>query len=267
MIEFDVDPEALALPKRLTIAIQSDINWITAQALNYTMAGSKFDSGTGTRERNVKVNLEKNSKSFFANPKKQIREAWRQSELANSRKLAAGLNFKDKPFNRYRYFAPNIQGGKRKQKSFEKLLINHPLAYKTIPPNSQLVPHAKNFTSPLRIDKYGNVSRSSINYIYDHVSKSGRINQRESLNTKRRARKGVESEPTFLVGTPKYGGRPAGIWWRRAENKQLKLIFKAVEQTDYKPIYLAERTMHTTFKRLWKKNFETSYKKEFPHFF
>lgn len=266
MIEFDVDPDALALPKHVTIAIKNDIHWITAQALNYTMAGSRFDSGTGTRKRNVKVNLENNSKSYFSNPKKQIREAWRQSEFANKNSLAAGLNFKDKPFNRYRYFAPNIQGGKRKQKSFEKLLINHPLAYKSISPNAQLVPHAKNFTSPLKIDKFGNVSRASINYIYDHVSRSGRINQRESLNTKRRAKKGVESDGTFLVGKPKYGDRPAGIWWRRAMNHRLKLIFKAVDQTEYKPIYQAERTMDTTFKRLWKKNFETSYKKELPHF-
>ena len=267
MIEFDVDPDALALPKRLTIAIKNDIKHITAQALLYTMSGSKFDSGTGTLKRNVKVNLENNSKSYFSKPKKQIREAWFLSEKPKKNSLVAGLNFKDQPFNRYRYLAPNIQGGKRKQKSFEKLLINHPLAYKSISPNAQLVPHAKNFTSPLKIDTYGNVSRASINYIYDHVSRSGRINQRESLNTKRRARKGVESDPTFLVGTPKYGGRPAGIWWRRADNHKLKLIFKAVVQTDYKPIYLAERTMNTTFKRLWKKNFETSYKKELPHFF
>ena len=266
MIEFEVDPDALALPKRLTIAIKNDIHWITAQALNYTMAGSRFDSGTGTRQRNVKVNLENNSKSYFSNPKKQIREAWRQSEFANKNSLAAGLNFKNQPFNRYRYLAPNIQGGKRKQKSYEKLLINHPLASKGISPNAQLVPNAKNFTSPLKIDTYGNVSRASINYIYDHVSRSGRINQRESLNTKRRARKGVESDPTFLVGKPRHGNRPAGIWWRRADNHKLLLIFKAVEQTEYKPIYLAERTMDITFKRLWKKNFETSYKKELPHF-
>ena len=58
MIEFDVAPDALALPKRLTIAIKNDIHWITAQALNYTMAGSRFDSDTGTRQRNVKVNIE-----------------------------------------------------------------------------------------------------------------------------------------------------------------------------------------------------------------
>ena len=229
------------------------------------MSGSKFMAGT--KERNVRINLEKNSKGFLDRPKASVQKGWFLNEKASKNKLIAGLNFKDKPFNRYRYLAPNIQGGKRKQKSFEKLLINHPLPYISISPNAQLVPHAKNFTSPLKIDTYGNVSRASINYIYDHVSRSGRINQRESLNTNRRARKGAEADPTFLGGTPKNGGRPAGIWWRRADNHKLKLIFKAVDQTDYKPIYLAERTMNTTFKRLWKKNFETSYKKELPHFF
>ena len=35
MIKLDIDPDALALPKRLTIAIKNDIHWITAQALLY----------------------------------------------------------------------------------------------------------------------------------------------------------------------------------------------------------------------------------------
>ena len=267
MIELDIDPDALKLPKGLTIAIKNDLKFITAQALNSTMSGSKFMAGT--RERNVRTNLEKNSKGFLDRPKASVQKGWFLNEKANKNSLVAGLNFKDKPFNRYRYIAPHISGAKRKQKSFEKLLINHPLASKGISPTAQLVPNKDNFQSPLRIDKFGSPSKSSIDYIYKNITSTKRSSHRSSLTAKKVsiATKGGKSDPTFLVGKPRHGNRPAGIWWRRNDNQKLWLIFKAVEQTDYKPIYLAERTMNTTIKRLWKKNFETSYKKELPHFF
>ncbi len=265
MMELDIDPDALKLPKGLTIAIKNDIKFITSQALNATMSGSRFMSGT--KQRNVRTNLEKNSKSYLDRPKTQIQKGWFLNETADKNSLVSGLNFKDTPFKRYRFLAPNIKGGKRKQKSFEKLLINHPLASGGIGSNAQLVPNADNFVNPLRIDKFGSPSKSSINYIYKNVRSTKRSSQRQSLDPKRRGKKGVESDPTFLVGKPKYGDRPAGIWWRRRNNEKLWLIFKAVEQTDYKPIFKAEKTMTTTIKRIWPKNFEASYRKELKHFF
>ena len=241
MITLKVDPDALGKSRRLTTAIKHDLKFITSLALNATMDGRGPISGS--KQRNVRVNLEKSSKQFFDKPTRGVQRGWRLVEKSTKSHLAAGLGYKDRPFETYRYLAPHIFGKKRKPKGAEIALANHPLN-KGLPPGSLLVPNRENFKGKLRIDKYGNVPLKTWKYIYDNVG--------TTQYTER-------GQPSFLVGRPKYKNRPAGIWWRRKNNEKLWMIFKAVPSASYRPIYKSDKVLRTTVERVWPIYFEKSW--------
>ena len=240
IISLKVDPDALGKPKRFTAALRNEIRFITSLALNSTMNGTSYLSGT--KSKNVRTALEGSSKGFLDKPTKGVEKGWFLKEKSTKSHLAAGLDYKDRPYPVYRYLAPHIFGLKRKQKKAEAALGNHPLN-KGLPPGSLLVPKNDNFKRPLKIDRYGNVPKKTWEYIYDNAATTTRS---ESGN------------PSFLIGRPRHGNRPAGIWWRRKGNEQLWMIFKAVPNAQYRPIYKAESVMDTSVGRLWEKNLDAA---------
>jgi len=196
-----------------------------SQALNSVVAGSKFLPGS--KDSSIVSALRKASKRSFDKPKKFTTDAWRLGNKANKRNLAAQLipkAGKKKGSDREPYLRPQIKGGQRGLKPFEAKLASHPLA--KLPAGSRLVPIEENFEGKLKIDQYGNVPKSSLNFIYKNVSNKG--------------------NRTFLIGTPKNGGRPPGIYWRRRDNTQLWKVFKAVSSTSYSPRLRVEQIAQQT---------------------
>lgn len=100
---------------------------------------------------------------------------------------------------RARYMITEITGGVRSQKGFEKLFAG----IGKLPAGTQLIP-----TSLVKLNASGNVS----------------------LATLRRIKQGLNSDPRggFMVGTPKGGDRPAGIY--RRSRLQLFPYFIAIDQ-------------------------------------
>ena len=251
-----VDFDDLKVPKRVINAIIFDHKFIVAQALTATMTGVK--TIPTSKLTNVRTALERDSVKYLDRPKQQIKTAWFNSEYANKNNLNAGLNFKDKPFNTYRYLFPHIAGTIRKQKAAEQRLINHPLASKPkLPPNSKLVPNLRTGVwnkSPLKIDNYGNVSLKSWEYIYKNVHSLRATGHRQSLKTGKQY-----SNPTFLVGKPKVAyNRPPGVYWRLKDNKELKMVFKAVDRVSYEARYKADETFKNQVRMMWGYNFSKS---------
>ena len=224
MIKVDIKSE-LPTAIKWTNEHTKQLPFSTAQALNSIVAGSKFLPGS--KDKSIVAALSKASKRSFDKPKKFTTEAWRLGKKANKRDLAAQLKPKStnrKGSDREPYLRPQIKGGQRGLKPFEAKLASHPLA--KLPAGSRLVPVADNFKEKLKIDQYGNVTKRSISHIYNNVSTKG--------------------NRTFLIGTPKHGNRPPGIYWRRKENHQLWKIFEAVPSATYRPRLRVEQIAQQT---------------------
>ena len=224
MIKLDVKSE---LPSAIkwTNEHSKQLPFSISQALNSVVAGSKFLPGS--KDSSIVSALRKASKKSFDKPKKFTTDAWRLGKRATKRDLVAQLipkAGKKKGSDREPYLRPQIRGGQRGLKPLEAKLASHPLA--NIPASSRLVPVVENFEGKLRIDQYGNVPRPTLNFIYNNVKTKG--------------------NRTFLIGTPKNGGRPPGVYWRRKENTQLWKIFEAVPSVSYRPLLRVEQIAQQT---------------------
>ena len=262
MINIKVDPKGLEQTGRLLKAIELNIKPITKTALNATLMGSR--NIQGSKGNSIKDALKGASKDFLHKPKKAVQDAWFDKQYARANNLEAVIDLKDRPFKMYRYIAPHIFGFERYQKKGEARLLNHPMAG-DIPKDSRLVPHEKNIKGVpgVSMDQYGNVTAKSWDYIYKHVATTKRTNQRSSLTATKVSikSKGVISDRSFLVGTPKHKSRPPGVWMRRNDNQQLASVFTAVSKADYDKIYHAEKVMRKVIDRRWAKYFESSWKR------
>ena len=231
MIKLDIKSE-LPTAVKWTNEHSKQLPFSISQALNSTVAGSKFLPGS--KDKSIVAALSRASKKTFNQPKKFTTDAWRLGKRANKRNLVSELIPKTtsrggKQVDREPYLRSHIRGGKRGVKPYEAKLASHPLA--KLPAGSRLVPVADNFEGKLKIDSYGNVTNSTLKYIYNNVS--------------------TKADKTFLIGTPKNGNRPPGIYWRRKNNQQLWKVFEAVPSVSYKPtlrvIQIAKQTANKEF--------------------
>ena len=226
MIKLDIKSE-LPTAVKWTNEHTKQLPFSISQALNSTVAGSKFLPGS--KDKSIVAALSRASKKTFNQPKKFTTDAWRLGKKANKRNLVSELIPKTtsrggKQVDREPYLRSHIRGGKRGVKPYEAKLASHPLA--KLPAGSRLVPVADNFEGKLKIDSYGNVTNSTLRYIYNNVSTKG--------------------NRTFLIGKPQHGNRPPGVYWRRRENEQLWKIFEAVPSATYRPRLRVEQIAQQT---------------------
>ena len=92
--------------------------------------------------------------------------------------------------------------------------MNHPLA-RNIPSGSRLVP-----TPAMKRDRYGNVSKAQINKLFDQADTS-----------------------TVLIGKPRGGNRPPGVYRRSNKNQTLTPLFYAVSNVRYGARFPAEKVV------------------------
>ena len=183
-----------------------------AQAINASVQGSKFIAGS--KQKSALNRLAGSSRRYLDRPKPQTQKGFRAT-IARKATLSSTILTKDKPYSRERYLGGNIFGGDRQQK-YDALFVKHPTAT-NIPGNSRLVP-----TRALKRDRYGNISKTTINKIITAVGTS---------NT---------SGNNVFIGKPKGGNRPAGVYRRERGNK-LSALFIAQSTTSYSPIFPAKK--------------------------
>jgi hypothetical protein len=193
-----------------------------ANALNTTVQGSNFVPGS--KEKSALKSLANQSTTYLDRPKASTQKGWRATR-AKKRNLSTTILPKDKPYNQQRYLGGSATGGSRAPKDFGAALMKHPLA-RNIPGGSRLVP-----TPAMKRDKYGNVSKTQINKLFDQANTS------------------YYQTNSVFIGKPRGGNRPPGVYRRSNKNRMLTPLFYAVSNVRYGARFPAERIVGQTIQR------------------
>jgi hypothetical protein len=133
-----------------------------------------------------------------------------RSTPATKASPVASVWFKDSTRSHSHYLLPQVEGGGRPQKRFEKWLINRGMMNST----ERAVP-----AKGLRLDAYGNISAGTITQILSQLAASPDAHQWETARSRKRA--GAQRARYFV---PK-NGLPRGVWRRRGKKLEPVLIF------------------------------------------
>ena len=221
MIKLDIKSE-LPTAIKWTNEHTKQLPYSIATAMNAAVQGSKFISGS--KQRSALQALANQAPRYLDRPKKQTAEGWRATR-ANKRNLSTTIKPKDIKWSRQRYLGGNVLGGSRAPKDFGAALMNHPLA-RNIPSGSRLVP-----TPAMKRDKYGNVSKTQINKLFEQANTSY-----------------YQSKSVF-IGKPRGGNRPPGVYRRSNKNTMLTPLFYAVSNVRYGARFPAEKVIGQTIQR------------------
>lgn len=123
-----------------------------------------------------------------------------------------------------KFLSPQIFGGERKHKRFEKALI----AYGLMPSDMFAVPGER-----ARIDRYGNISLGQIVQILSALGAAERVSGFTANRTARSAKRKGGRLVQYFAGRPGNGDGPLGIWQRVGKGARPVLIF--VRKPTYKP--------------------------------
>ena len=215
MIELDIKSE-LKLAEKWTNEHTKQLPYSIATAMNAAVQGSKFISGS--KQRSALQALANQSSTYLDRPKKSTQKGWRATR-ANKRNLSTTILPKDRPYNQQRYLGGSATGGGRAPKDFGAALMNHPLA-RNMPSGARLVP-----TPAMKRDKYGNVTKTQINKLFDQANTSY-----------------YQSKSVF-IGKPRGGSRPPGVYRRSNKNTKLTPLFYAVSNVRYGARFPAEKVV------------------------
>ena len=215
MIELDIKSE-LPTAVKWTNEHTKQLPYSIAVAMNAAVQGSKFISGS--KQSSALQALANQSSTYLDRPKKSTQKGWRATR-ANKRNLSTTILPKDRPYNQQRYLGGSATGGGRAPKDFGAALMNHPLA-RNMPSGARLVP-----TPAIKRDKYGNVTKTQINKLFDQANTSY-----------------YQSKSVF-IGKPRGGSRPPGVYRRSNKNTKLTPLFYAVSNVKYGARFPAEKVV------------------------
>jgi len=150
------------------------------------------------------------------------------------------------------YLRPNIEGGGRNLKGYERLLGNR-------------------FTVPGKDaprDAYGNISGGTITrMLNDNGVLRGKTTERTPWEQKgsaqrlrdRKAKRAASGKPVYFIGAPG-DGRTKGVWERRKIGKYwvTRPLLLFVDRPHYQPRFEWRYTIERTFKLRFKDHFEMS---------
>ncbi|MBN9078531.1 MAG: hypothetical protein BGN87_00205 [Rhizobiales bacterium 65-79] len=123
----------------------------------------------------------------------------------------ASVWFKDSARAQSHYLLPQVEGGGRPLKRFEKWLVNRGL----MSASERAVP-----AKGLRLDAYGNISAGTITQILSQLAASPDAHQWETARSRKRA--GPQRARYFV---PRQPGLPRGVWRRQGKKLEPVLIF------------------------------------------
>lgn len=157
----------------------------------------------------------------------------------------------------YKYLLPNIRGGLRRLKRFEKALRSVSRNGEPLLPNGMVAVAGKAAT----MDAYGNVSAGQINQILSWFRAFGESGYRANLSDRRRARlqRGTRRTQgfTYFVGRPGDGKLPLGVWKRVEFGKgsAIKPILIFVDGAIYESIYDVRDTVERAVNKNWAREY------------
>lgn len=180
---------------------------------------------------------------------------------ASKTNLQATVMVKDesmKTRNPGQYLKPEIHGGARNLKAFEKALRG----VGVLPDGYYAVPG-----SAAKIDAYGNMNRGQIvqliSYFGGFAESGSKANMTDVSRKKferKQGRSASASKAQFFVGSPADGKLPFGIWQRFSfsSGTSIKPILLFVRGVSYQKRFDFVYVANKTFDRNWRKNFDAS---------
>jgi len=165
-----------------------------------------------------------------------------QVRPATKQLLNADVGFKEAPRSSKHYLLPQVEGGGRPHKPFEKWLIR-----KGVMASSEYAVPA----SGLRLNAYGNVSPGIITQILSQLSAGPDAMQWETSKSRKRA--GPARSRYFI---PKAGGNLRRGIWRRTGKGKVEPVFVFVANVGYQARFafydISQRVSERAFPRQFK---------------
>lgn len=174
--------------------------------------------------------------SIFDRPTRYTRNSL-VSKGANKRNLRAEIYFKDSSRHRRHYLLPQVEGGGRPHKRFEAWLISRGI----MESDEYAVPAAG-----VRLNKFGNISQSTIGQILTQLNASPDGMQWETARSRKRA-----GPKRFRYFVPKPGSRLSRGIWRRVGKRKISPILLFVRAPRYDARYGFHNRMYRKAERLF----------------
>jgi hypothetical protein len=158
-----------------------------------------------------------------------------------------------------KYLAPEIEGGPRGNKRFEKALQ----AAGVLPPGYFVVPGAT-----ATLDAYGNIARSLIVQLLSYFKAFPQMGYKANITDKRKALMAKDNKRTgklgvvYFVGRPGGGRRPLGVWARYTfgHGSAVKPVLIFVRGVNYEKrldyFYAAQKAIEKSLPRRIKETFD-----------
>lgn len=218
IIEFNVRNELARALAQVTTLRTRDLPFVAATAINMTM-------------KQVKADMRAEMERVFNAPTPFTLNSLQTYPFATKDELTAVLRFRDfagKGTPAGKYLAPEIYGGPRRLKSFEKALS----AAGLLPADHFAVPAKpggpSNKGAPL--DQFGNIKGSYLNRMLSYL----RANRDGTQNRAQGKRKGAKAKSLqWFVISEEGKGLPTGIYERRAGAAHM--VIKFVRAPQYSP--------------------------------
>ena len=245
-MQYDVRADLREALSKLENLRKDQIPFATAYALTQTAKDSQ-------------TRVQREMRSVFNNPTPYTL-AGLFVKPATKSKLTSTVKFKDQAFKGVpadRYITVQVEGGARRAKGFEELLIRSGV----MPPNSYAVP-----TRAAKLDQYGNVPRGTLNAILSQLQASRDVLSRETPVSKARAAKRRNRRTsryfTAYPGRARTKHLPPGIYERVGFGfgSAIRPVFLFVERAPvYKPRLPFYRIMSETLRLRLTSNFEKGF--------
>lgn len=209
-MEFQFQSNIAEWTKNLEDIYRRQIPFATAQALN--------DTVEDLRDYHRMV-----LPVIFDRPTRYTLNSLRVLKASTRRELVAGIYFKESNRSGKHYLLPQVDGGSRPHKPFERWLIQRGI----MASNEYAVP-----ASGLKLNAYGNVSAGVITSILSQLYASPDAHQWETKRSRKRA---GPSRNRYFVPQPGSSLR-RGIW-RRKGKKVIEPVFVFVSTVTYQARY------------------------------
>ena len=147
-----------------------------------------------------------------------------------------------------KYLLPEVEGGQRRHKGYEKALISFGL----MPSDMYAVPGQR-----ARIDRFGNISRGQIMQILSALRAAERTAGYSANRTEASKRRNRGKQQDYFVGRPSNGRGPLGVWQRVGQGARPILIFVKA------PTYRVRFRFHHVADEIVKREFEPLLKARF----
>ena len=208
-LELDIKSE-LPQAAKWTNEHTKQLAFSISQAINASVKG--LNAIPGSKQRSALNALQGSTSRFFKSPKPQTKAGF-FATTAKKRQLVSRITPKDKPWDRNRYLSGNIFGGTRPPKPYEIALAARSSG--EIPTGSTFVP-----TPAVKLDRYGNVSKSTINRIIQAQDKTGK--------------------GRTIIGRPVDSNKPLGVY-RAGAKDRLRPLFLVKPAPSYPAVFPAEK--------------------------